>query len=91
MHAGAGAADCLGVGEGQCVRVARGVLMNRDQAGYTAAFGKDFAHAMTRGLGGDHADIDLRRRDDGAVANVEAVGEHQRLALAHVRRDVFVV
>ena len=65
--------------------------MHRDQGRNAAAFGKDFAHPMTGGLRGHHADVDFLRRDDRAVANIEAMGEHQRLPLAHVRSDVFVV
>jgi hypothetical protein len=39
---------------------------------------------VARTLGGDHADVDVRRGLDEAVADVEAVAEEQRVAVLEV-------
>jgi hypothetical protein len=39
----------------------------------------------------DHPDIDVGRWLDAGEPDVEAVGEHQQLAIAEVRRDLGVV
>ena len=44
---------------------------------------------MAGRLGRGHAYVDARRRNDGLEVNVEAVREHQQLARAQVRADLF--
>ena len=46
---------------------------------------------MTGALRGDHDHIDALGRHDAPEPDVEAVGEGQRLARRHVRRDVLVI
>ena len=54
--------------------------MDGDQRRHADAFGEQLAHAVAGRLGRDHGDVDVRRRRDLAEVDVEAVGEHQRLA-----------
>src|SRR4051812_14401297 len=42
---------------------------------------------MTRRFRRDHGDIDAGGRLDGAKANIETVGKHQRLACGEMGRD----
>ena len=46
---------------------------------------------MAGALGGDHDHVDVLGRHDLAEVDVEAVGEHQRLAVLQVGRDVVLV
>jgi hypothetical protein len=89
--AGAGAADALGVAEGEGERVAGGVLLDRDERGDAAAFGEDLADAVAGGLGRDERHVDAGGRRDGAEADVEAVGEHEGRVGLHVGGDLGVV
>jgi hypothetical protein len=86
-HAGAGAAQRLGVGERESLGLAADVLVNRQQSGCAAAFGEDFADAVAGRFGRDHGDINVARRLDSLEVDVESVGEHERLAAREVRRD----
>ena len=52
------------------------------------AFDEDLPHAMTRRLGRDHGDVGVRRRDDLVEVDVEAVREHEHLALAEAALDL---
>ena len=61
--------------------------MDGQQRGRAAAFGEDLADAVAGRLGRDHGDVDVGGRLDGLEVDVEAVGEHQRLAAREVRRD----
>ena len=67
------------------------ILINRDEAGDAAALLENFAHAMAWGLGRNHRDVDVLRRNDPTEANIKAVGEHQHLARREVRRNRFAV
>jgi hypothetical protein len=58
------------------------VLLDGDQRGHAAAFGVGAAHEVTRALRRDHRDVDPGRRLDRPEADVEAVGEEQRVAVA---------
>ena len=73
------------------LRVAGGVLLDRDEGRGAAALEEDLAHPVAGGLGGDQGDVDVGRRLDGLEADVEPVGEHQHLAGAQVRRDLLGV
>ena len=46
---------------------------------------------MAGALGRDHAHVDVVGRHDAPEPDVEAVGEHQQLPGAQVRRDLGVV
>ena len=61
--------------------------MNGHQRRHAHTFGEQLAHAMPGRLGRDHRHIDIGGRLDLSEMNVEAVGEHQRLALGHMGRD----
>ena len=80
------AADALGVGERASARLAA-----RRPGGRRAAPGVPWPSLKTSRtrwpgrLGRDHRHVDARGRLDGAEADVEAVGEHQRLAGLQVR------
>src|SRR5579875_2431917 len=62
--------------------------MDRNQARRAAAFSKDLAYTMARGLRRDKRYIDVLRRLDSAEADVEAVRKHQRLARPQIGRNV---
>ena len=89
--AGAGAADGLGVGQGQFLGLAGRVLLDGDQVRHAAAGFELAAHDVARALGGDEGDVDVGRRLDVAVADVEAVAEEQGVAGLQVRGDVLGV
>src|ERR1700733_6305086 len=65
--------DAVGIGQSQFMRVPAGILLNRDQRGYSAAFGKDAAHQVSWTLGSDHHYVNVRRRNDCLEMNAEAV------------------
>ena len=61
--------------------------MHCEQTRHAGAFSEDLAHAMSRSLGRDHRHIHALGRLDCVVVDVEAMGEHQRLARKHVLLD----
>ncbi len=88
---GARAADSKTV----CKRKIKGlsgiVLLNRNKAGSSLAgliFGTD---SVARSLRSNHGDVNIGRRHDASEMNVEAVSEHQHVALFQVRLDIFFV
>ncbi len=85
------AADARDVGQGDLVGVAGGVLLHRHQAGHALARHVGGADGVARALGGGHEHVHPGGGDDLLVADVEAVGEGQGLALGHVGGDVPVV
>src|ERR1051325_9944702 len=85
---GARAADALAVRERHVTRLARHVLVDGDEGGHAGALREEVAHDVARRLGRDHRDVDVRRRDDLVEVDVEAVGEHQHLALAEALLDL---
>ena len=89
-HAAACAANALGIGECQPAGVAGCILLDRDQAGNTAALEELAAHQVTRPLGRDHADINARRWLDLFVVNREAVAEQQHVALSDAVADLLL-
>ncbi len=86
-----GAADSFGPGEGDFLGVFAGVLLDGDEGGDAFAFEVLAADDVTRAFGGDHDDVDVFRRDDGAVEDGEAVGEEECLSFGEVGGDVFGV
>ncbi len=88
---GAGAADALGVRQGQREGVAGGVLLHGHETGHTTPLLVLTAHQVARALRGDHADVHARRGLDEAEADVEAVAEEQRVAVLQVRGDGLLV
>lgn len=91
MTAGAGAADRLGVGQGQFLGLAGRVLLDGDQVRHAAAGLEFAADDVARALGGNEGDVDVGRGLDVAVADVEAVAEEQGVAGLQVRGDVLGV
>ena len=90
-RAGAGAADGLGVGQGERQGVAGGVLLDGDQHRHAAAVDELAADEVAGALRRDHAHVDVARRLDVAEADVEAVPEEQRVAVVEVRLDRLAV
>ena len=90
-HACARPANGFAIGERQLLCSARRVLMNRQQRRRSAPFGEHFAHAMSGSLGSDHGHIDVFRRMDRAVADVEAMRKHEHLARSQIRRNLLLV
>ena len=83
--------SAAGVGEVRARPVPEGVPLDREQGGHAAAGLVDRADEVAGTLRRDHPDVDGRRRVDPPEPQVEAVGEHQQLAGAQVRRDLGVV
>ena len=71
--------------------VAGGVLVDRQQAGNTAAAHILRTHGVAGALGGDHQDVDVRARLDQLEVDVEAMGEKQGGALLHVPGQAVLV
>src|ERR1700719_3092517 len=65
--------------------------MNGEQRRRSSTFGEDFADAMSRRFGRNHRDVDVLRRGDRSVANVEAVSEHKHFARGKIGRDFFFI
>ena len=89
-HPGAAAADRVGVRHGEILGLAGRVLGDGDERRHAATLGVGAAHQVARALGGDHDHVDTLRRGDAPVADVEAVGEGERVAGDEERRDVLV-
>ena len=89
--AGARAADARDVGQGDVVAVTGGVLLNGNQAGHALAGNVLAAHGVAGALGGSHEHVHARGRNNLLVADVEAVGEGDGLALGQVGGDVLTV
>src|SRR5699024_538711 len=85
--AGAGAADALGVGERQVPGGAARVLLDGDDVRDAAAGDELAAHGVAGRLRSDQQHVDTLGSLDVAEADIEAVGEGERLALAEVRLD----
>ena len=90
-YAGPGGADGVRIGQGELTRLAGGVLMDGDQRRNSAALGVGAPDEVTRALGRHHGDVDARRRHDLPEADVEAVSEHEAVAVIEVRRHELVV
>ena len=90
-HARARAADALGPGERDFLRLLARVLVNGDQRRHAAAFLVLAADEMARALRRDHDHVDVLRRLDRLEVDGEAVGEEERLALLEIRLDVLLV
>ena len=81
----------MGVGEGEGVGRAGGVLVHGDERGDSPTFGVGAPHEVAGALRSHHRHVDERRRGDLTEADVEAVGEEQGVALLQVRLDGGVV
>src|SRR5229473_2998112 len=84
QNAGARAAEPFSISEGQRLRRAAGILFDGQQRGRSTAFGENFANTVAGRFWSDHGDVNGGRRLDGAEADVEAVREHQSLALLEI-------
>src|SRR3954451_16828417 len=89
-HAGARAADALGVGEHEVLGVAGGVLVDGHQARAPVALLELAAHQVPGALRGDHAHVHLGARLDLPEVDGEAVGEHQEVARGDAVLDLGV-
>ena len=76
-----------GVGQGERLRAAGVVLLDRDQARHALAVDELAADQVTGALRRDHDHVDVGRRLDVAEPDVEAVPEGERLAGGQVRLD----
>ena len=77
---GAGAAERARVGQRQRARLAGGVLVHGEQAGVPPPSTNTSRTRCPGDFGATIATSTFGRRSDRAVADVEAVGEHQHLA-----------
>ena len=86
--AGAGIADGFRVGQRNSLRDARGVLVDGDEPRQAAALLVLVAQRVARAFRRGQRHVHVLARLDEAVVDVEAVAEHQVLALAGVRLDL---
>ena len=84
---GAQGADRLRVGQRQVPRTTGRVLLHGDDRGHAAPGHVLAADQVTRALRGHHAHVDVGRRLHVAEADVEPVGEEQRVPGLEVRGD----
>ncbi len=84
----AGAADPLGIGQGQGLAGRRAGLGGGDQAGDAAPLDELAADEVARALGGDQGGVDALGRDDLAEVDVEPVRAEQQVAGPEVGLDV---
>lgn len=89
--AGTGAADALGPGERDLLRVFARVLIHGDQARHPLAFEVLAANGVAGAFGRDHDHVHVLWRNDGLEVDRKAVAEQERLALGQVRLDVLLV
>ena len=89
--AGAAAADRRGVAQRDFEGVARGVLVDRDQARHTGAALIFGAHRVARALRRDHEDVEVGTRFDQLEVDVETVRERQRRTFFEVGGQVIAV
>ena len=80
-----------GIGKAQIVRVAAGILVDRDQARHAAALLIFAAHRVAGALGRHHQHVEIGARLDQVEMDVEAVREEQRRALLHVGVQIVLV
>src|SRR5690606_32538146 len=90
-HAGAGAADALGPGEGVLLGLLGLVLEHTDEGGHAFAFNVEAADHVAGALGSDEDHVDVGGDLDQAEMNGEAVREDEGLALGEVGLDVLLV
>src|SRR5207253_1410615 len=89
-HPAARAADAVRVGEGACVRLAAGILGDREQTRHAAPLAVLAADQVAGSLGGDKHHVEIRARFDLAEMDVEAVREQQRGAALEALPDALV-
>ena len=80
-------ADALGVGQRLLLGLPGGVLVDGDQSRHAPALGVDAADQVPGALGRDHGDVHVLRRHDLVEVDVEAVGEHEHVALFEIVAD----
>src|SRR5690606_2184820 len=90
-NAGATAADGGGVGKRDVKRIARGVLMDRNEAGHAAATEIFTADRVAGALRRDHENVHIGARHDKVEVDVEAMREDKRRAFLHVRRELLFI
>ena len=88
---GACSADGKTVCQRKILCLAGVILLHSDQARSTLScniFGTD---RMAGCLRSDHGNVNILRRNDAAVMDVEAMSEHEHIAFFQVRLDIFAV
>src|SRR3954470_13796663 len=90
-HTRAGAADALGPGQRDLLRILPRILIDRDQSGNTFAFSKLPPHNVSWPFWRDQNHIHILRRHDGLKVNRETMREEQRLSWSKIRSDVLRV
>ena len=91
QNAGAARADAAGIRKRDVLGMAAVVLLDGDQAGHALALHILAAHRMAGALGRDHDHVEVRGGFYELEVDVEAVGEHQHIALLHIGRDLLVI
>ena len=86
-----GAADAGDVGQGDLIGVAGSVLLHGHQTGHALAGHVGGTDGVAGALGGGHEHVHAGGRHDLLIADVEAVGKGQGLALGHIGGDVLLV
>ena len=84
----AGAANGLGVGERQLLGLVAQRLVNGKERRESAARKVSGAQRAARPFGGNHQDMNVRRRQDFAEVDVQSMGKNQGVARLQVGRNL---
>src|ERR1039458_7912984 len=87
QHTSARGADAMRIAERVFVRMAAGILMDRQQRRHPAALGVHAPQQVAGALGRDHDYVDVWGRGNGLEVNREAVREAEDFALVQMRLD----
>ena len=84
-------ADCKAIGKRQVLCLSGIILLDSDQAWGSSSSLIFRPDRVPRSLRRDHGHIDVCRRNDTAIVNIEPVCKHQHVAFLQVRCDVLLV
>ena len=90
-HAAAGPADASRVSQSQVQSLAGGILLHGYQAGHAFAVDVGRTDGVAGSLGSDHAHVHAGGGHDLLEMDVEAMGEHQHIALFQIGGDILLV
>ena len=89
--AGAGAADTGDVGQGNVIGLAGGILLHGNQAGHALACHILGTNRVAGALGRSHEHVHVGGRHDLLIADIEAMGKGNGLALGQIGGDILLI
>ena len=91
QSAGTQSAEAFCISESEVEALARCILVDSEDSRYAGAFRERTANEMARAFRSDHEDIDVLRRNDLLVMDVEAMCEDESAARLEVRSNLRLV